>query len=297
MHPKFLIYPGNIYLQSVSMSVPLSEYVNTISTTSRVQLPGYANIERPVLTQDVQQLMRRVLALLPDPRTNTRCFINLNDLNVRVDLLSKKPFLHDVSCTPEYDGAVARENYARVGEIFRYIIFNGEFDSLPVDFQKLLALMENMGDMRYHAIQHHCSLVQAYDKKEFFGRMYDYAHYILREKNNVSYGKVMNNLVFPPNWDIRVEQNTYLGRFYNGSWNVYQPLGTNAAKEVLRFKRNTYSHSLQHAWDRTAGKQMYNQADLGEMMEAALPLVLHSFQVALDDQGVLRDIDLKTFFH
>jgi hypothetical protein len=277
-------------------SVPFSEYVNMIATTSRVEIPGYANIQRHVLTQDIQQLMRRVVALLPDPRVNTRCFFNLNADNIGVDLLSKKPFLHGVSWTPNYDGALARENYARVGEIFRYIIFKKEFDSLPLDFQKLLELMENMGHMSYNAIQHHCSLVWAADKKELFGRMYDYANYILREKDPVSYRHVMNNLVFPFYWDICVRQNTYLGMFYNGSRSEYQPRGPSAAKEVLRFKRNTYSHSLQHAWDRTARKQMYNQADLGEMMEAALPLVLHSFQVALNDQGVLRDIDLKAFF-
>jgi hypothetical protein len=41
---------------------------------------------------------------------------------------------------------------------------------------------------------------------------------------------------------------------------------------------------------------MYNPAKLVEMMELALPLVLHSFQVALDYVGVLKDIDVEAFF-
>ena len=104
----------------------------------------------------------------------------------------------------------------------------------------------------------------------------------------------MKNLVFPPDWAGLIQQNPYLAKFYIRS--TYYPVGTSAGKEVLRFKRNTYSHSLEHAMDLITMRQMYDQAELGEMMETALPLVLHSYQVELDKRGLLRPTKLESLF-
>jgi hypothetical protein len=49
----------------VSMSVPLSEYVNWIPKTMTISPPGF-NRQCIVLTEVVQLLMRRILAILPD---------------------------------------------------------------------------------------------------------------------------------------------------------------------------------------------------------------------------------------
>jgi hypothetical protein len=277
------------------MSVPLPKYVKMITTTWTVTPPGYPSMQRLVLTEEVQQLMRRILALMPDPLTNKMCLFELKADNVLVDPLTGRPFLHAVSWTANYDDKLAQMNYARVGEIFRETIFNGALASLPPDFQELLGLMKTMGHTASYVIQHHCSLVWAIDKKELFIRIYDYSHNILRKWPYTWYEEVMNNLVFPQHWDILIQENPYLDMFYKGC--EYRPLGLNAGKEVLRFKRNTYSHCLEHAMDMTTMQQIYDQADLGEMMEAALPLVLHSFQVELDKRGLLRHIILESLFH
>jgi len=227
---------------------------------------------------------------MPDPENNIRCLSNLKAENVRVELATGRPFLHAVSWT-WYSDNLAKKNYARVGEIFKETIFNGALASLPLDFQELLKLMGTMEHMASYAIQHHCSLVWAVDKKELFARVYDFSNDILQKWNYSAYTGVMNDLKFPQYWHILVQQNPYLDMFFRGS--TYTP---GAAKEVLRFKRNTYIHCLQHAWDTTTRQQMYDQADMGELLETVLPLVLHSFQLELDKRGVLRNIALTSLF-
>jgi hypothetical protein len=43
-------------------------------------------------------------------------------------------------------------------------------------------------------------------------------------------------------------------------------------------------------------QKIYDQADMGEMLETALSLVLHSFQLELDKRGLLRHIRLESLF-
>jgi hypothetical protein len=291
MHSKVLIYAGDMYSQLLSMSLPLSEYVKLITKTMTVSPPGYPNHRRLVLTDDIKRLMRRVLALMPDPETNNICFFKLKANNVFVDLLSGKPFLHAASWTANYDVNLARMNYARVGEMFRQTIFSGAVASLPADFQQLLSLMKTNGDTASYAIQHHCSLIWRVDKKELFTRIYDFSNDILQKWNYMSYTDIMNSLHFPANWDTLIQQNPYLNMLYRGS--TYYP---NAGKEILRFKRNAYIHCLQHAWDMGTMQKIYDQADMGEMLETALSLVLHSFQLELDKRGLLRHIRLESLF-
>ncbi|KAM0909033.1 hypothetical protein ACQ4PT_015090 [Festuca glaucescens] len=283
---------GDIHSQLLSMSMPLSEYVKLIAKTRTVSPPGYPNHRRLVLTDDIKRLMRRVLALMPDPETNNMCFFKLKADNVFVDLLSGKPFLDAASWTANYDGNLAQMNYARVEEIFRQTIFSGAVASLPADFQQLLGLMKTNGHTASYAIQHHCSLIWRVDKKELFTRIYDFSHDILQRWNYMSYADVMNSLHFPANWDTLIQQNPYLDMFYRGS--TYYP---NAGKEVLRFKRNAYIHCLQHAYDMATMQKIYDQADMGEMLETALSLVLHSFQLELDKRGLLRLTMLESLFH
>lgn len=277
-----------MYRQSVS--VPLSEYVKMIITLLPVIILGYHH-PRLVLSVEIQQLMRRVLALMPDPRTNKKCLSELKAENIWVDLETKQPFLHAVSWT-RYDANLAKMNYAIVGEIFRDTIFNGELAFLPPDFQELLKLMEDTGHLASYAIQHHCSLVWAVDKKELFGRVYDFSHNILQKWPCMCYEEVMYNLTYPTCWHMIIQGNPYLYMLYSGSW--YHPWGP---KELLRFMRNAYIHSSEHAVDLITMDQMYNQADLGEMIETALPRVLHNFQVQLDKLGLLRFTMLESLFH
>ena len=285
-----------MYRQSVSTSVPLPEYVKMFTTTWTVTPPGYPTMQRLGLTEEVQQLMRRVLALMPDPLANKTCLFELKADNVLVDLLTGRPFLHAVSWTENYDDNLAQMNYASVEKIFRENIFSGDQVAfLPPDFQQLLGLMKTNGHTASYAIQHHCSLAWAIDKKELFARVYDFSDNILQKQNYKVYTDVLNNVVFPQDWEGLIKQNPYLDMFYRGS--TYYSVGPNAGKEVLRFQRNTYSHCLQHAIDLTTMQQMYDQADLGEMMETVLPLVLHSFQLELDKRGLLRLITLESLFH
>jgi hypothetical protein len=276
------------------MYVPLSEYVRRIPITMVIAPPGYPNHRRIGLTEEVQQLMRRLLKFMPDPETNMMCFLELKAENVIVDTQSGRPFLHAAFFT-DYDYNLAQMNYASVEKIFRQTIFNGALASLPPDLQELLSLMRTEGHLASYAIQHHCSLVWATDKNELFTRLYNYSHHILQRQDYLLYEDVMNNLDFPTNWNFQIRQNPYLDMFYRGS--TYYPVGPNAGKEVLRFKRNTYGHCLEHAWDMAKEEQIYDEAQLGEMMETVLPLVLHSFQVALDGRGLLRNIALESFFH
>jgi hypothetical protein len=108
------------------------------------------------------------------------------------------------------------------------------------------------------------------------------------------YTYVMNKLVFGTDWVSLIQQNQYLDMFYKKGF--YNLVGSHPGNEILRFKRNTYSHVLENSWNNSTKKLMYNPAELVEMMELALPLVLHSFQVALDYVGVLKDIDVEAFF-
>jgi hypothetical protein len=271
----------------------LSEYVKLIPTTRTVSPPGYPNIQRHVLTEEVQQLMRRLLDLMPDHETNQMCFFELKAENVVVDLQSGIPYLYAVFRT-NYDNNLAQMNYASVEKIFRETIFSGAVASLPPDFQQLLRLMKTKGYTAPYLIQHHCSLVLPDDKKELFLRLYDHWNDIVRNRSQWSYAYVMNNLAYPPDWVRLIGQNQYLDLYYRGSH--YNQVGSHPGKEVLRFNRNTYSHPLEHALDRRTGQQMYGQAELVEMLENELPLLLHSFQVALNDLGLLKGINVETFF-
>jgi hypothetical protein len=266
-----------------------------IATTKSVTPPGYPD-KRLVLTKEIQQLFRRVLAHLPDLHTTSRCFFELNADSFIVDKRTGQLFLSDaVPWTPNYDSKLAQKNYAIVQEIFRET-FNGEVDSLPPDFQELLDLMKTKGDTASYAIQHHCSLVWPVDKKELFARIYDYADGTLRDKDPKMYEEVMENFGnrVPEKWHDFILENTHLAKFYNRG--KYKPLGSDAGKEVLRFMRNTYSHCMEHARNMATKKEEYVREQMGEIMETALPRVLHSLQVALDEEGLLRNTMLESLF-
>ena len=133
------------------------------------------------------------------------------------------------------------------------------------------------------------------DKKELFLPIYGYSYGLLQNVDPELYEAVMNSLVFPQNWRILIHENQHLASFYArgvyGAWRREHP-----GALILRFMRNSYSHSTDHAMDMAAMQQMYNQAQLGEMLETDLPLLLHTLQVALDRQGLLREIELWTLF-
>jgi hypothetical protein len=169
-------------------------------------------------------------------------------------------------------------------------------DSLPPDFQELLDLMKTKGDTASYAIQHHCSLVWPVDKKELFARIHDYADGTLREEYPKVYGDVMENFGnrIPEKWHEFILENTHLAKFYNRG--KYKPLGSDAGKLVLRFMRNTYSHCMEHARNSKTKKVEYVREQMGEIMETALPGVLHSLQVALDEGGQLRHTMLESLF-
>jgi hypothetical protein len=116
--------------------------------------------------------------------------------------------------------------------------------------------MRTEGHMASYAIQNHCSLVLAIDKKELFTRLYNYSWNILRRQDRLSYEYVMNNLIFPQDWRILIRRNPHLDSFYRGSSAYHPPMrGPGAGMQVLKFKRNTYSHSLEHSIDMATMQQ------------------------------------------
>lgn len=273
------------------MSVPLSEYVTRIPKTRTASPPG-SNKRWLVLTDEVQQLLRLLLKLMQDLTTNNQSLSILKARNIFVEEVSRIPRLHGESRT-SYNANLAENNYKSLGMIFRVIIFKG-VSSLPPDFQELLCLMGTKGHSAPYLIQRHCSLVRPLDKKELFLRLYyPWNNLVQHRRNSNIYRHVMKNLVFPSDWVRRIKQNQYLNMYYNGGG--YYLVGIHAGSDVLRFTRNTYSHPWEHARDSTM-QLRYNQAQLAEMMEAALPLVLHSFQVALNHLKLLEDIDVEAFF-
>jgi hypothetical protein len=279
------------------MLVPLSDYVAMIPTTRTVSPPG-SNQQRLVLTDEVRHLLRLSLKLLQDLTANNQSLFSLNDGNILVDEDSGIPRF-DGEFRTGYCSRLAKKNYRSLQMIFKITVFNGVVtSSLPPDFQELLSLMSKKGHNASYLIHRHCSLVRPIDKKELFLRLYDYWSNVMQKQSGQLYGwqytYVMNKLVFGTDWVSLIQQNQYLDMFYKKGF--YNLVGSHPGNEILRFKRNTYSHVLENSWNNSTKKLMYNPAELVEMMELALPLVLHSFQVALDYAGVLKDIDVEAFF-
>ncbi|CAM0909160.1 unnamed protein product [Alopecurus aequalis] len=297
MYSAFFIYSGNVYCRAGSMAVQLPQYVMGIPITMTIAPFGHPHPQCIALTPQAQQLMRRVLVLMPDTRTNARCFLGLNANNIMVDTVTGIPYLRVV--WTNYDADLARMNYTRLEEIFRETIFNEVLlATLPPDIHGLLHLMRTDGDAHSYAIQHHCSLVLAGDKITLFLRLYNYLHDILRWQDYLLYEGVVNNLYFYENWQTIIPWIPYLASFYIGG--EYGPLFLGdplaGGVQVLRFMRNTYSHPLQHAWNIATGQRMYGEAQLVDMMETLFPLLIHSHQLALHIRGRLTDIPLCSLF-
>lgn len=258
------------------------------------------------LIRRAQLILFRAIDMVLDILESDNCFDSLSENLIVVDEHFEIPRLLLNNLVEKSDLNVKR-NLNELGKLLDHVVSEAS-DSyaknkgINPEFKHLIQMMKvyQPGDclflMRYHVcnipLGNRCFLYMA---------MYEFVMDILRFADQESFIFVMSHLIYPPDWFIKLQSNSYLASDYKKGH--YDPMATQCPEETdprmepVRYHRNSPAHSLEETADANAEHGMLlTRAQLGLALYFVFPRLLTSMQTVLQYLGELSSLDIQDLF-
>ncbi|TVU10559.1 hypothetical protein EJB05_44100, partial [Eragrostis curvula] len=274
----------------------LLEYVATMLQAIIDTPPvGYdAPVECRRLAGETLQLMLQCIHMLDDFFSARMCIVGLCAANIVVSTWSLEPKLAaGVKLTEKWSRKLQAKNMRRLAEIFRRDILKGARPP-PPEVEHLLRLMSSRHSSvkMMYLIKNHPCFVPMSNRTIYTTRLVECVWgELFNREDRAAFDHVMENLVYPRDWHLRVRRNKHMLAFYGDR--DYDPEGTKRpagvtvpALEVLKYNYNSSMDGIKHAVDvRAPHGMLFGWKDMGHMLYSVFDMVLASTAESLHRLG------------
>lgn len=220
-----------------------------------------------------------------------KCVADLDETKIVVNMATRQPKLANVALL-NWSSDLMADNMAKLAEIIREVILSRSKITPPAEVFHLLKHMEKRSVSMMLVIRFHPSLVPLFNRLSYYIHMYTFVDGILKGSNLDGYFHLVNNLIFPGDWDARVTENSIQSIFYGKR--TYHPKGS-----VSKYAGEAVpGHGLEEAdHDTTSdGGMLFSRADLAKMLYSVFDMMMASMADSLHRQGNLKRMQLDHLF-